>query len=118
MKKKFAFIVLLLAFIAGCAAPKAIFYWGDYSNTLYDYKKSPDEKTLQVHKKSLLNIINNSPKFRHPVPPGIYAEYGMMLLKDGNEKEGMDNLDKELALYPESAVFIKRLKDEFVRGKK
>lgn len=117
MKTKYLFFVLLLAFFTGCVS-KPIFYWGTYSETLYNYKKSPDGKTLDAHKKSLVNIITNSTRLRMRVPPGVYAEYGVLLIKEGKEKEGIENLDKELALYPESAVFIKRFKDELARGKK
>jgi hypothetical protein len=117
MNLKNIFYPLLLICFIGCA-PKSIFYWGDYSETLYDYKKNPDEKTLAAHEKSLQDIITASPKKHKQVPPGVYAEYGFLLIKDGKEQEGLVYFDKEATLYPESIVFIQRLKDELARGKK
>jgi hypothetical protein len=117
MNPKYLTYLLFLVFFIGCA-PQEIFYWGDYSSSLYDYKKNPDEKTFQAHEKSLLDIIVVSPQKHLQVPPGVYAEYGFMLIKDGKETEGLEYFDKEILLYPESKVFIQRLKDELSRGKK
>jgi hypothetical protein len=110
--------LLSLAFLVGCATDKNTYYWGDYSETLYDFKKNPDEKTAKAHKDQLLLIITESPKKEKRVPPGVYAEYGYLLVKDGKETDGMEMFDKELTLYPESAVFIQRIKAELTRGKK
>lgn len=104
--------------VIGCASPSKTFYWGNYSSTLYDFKKGPDEKTLTEHRKQLLLIIETSEKKKSKVPPGVYAEYGYFFLKEGKEADGMSYLDKEIETYPESGVFIKRIKDEYARGKK
>ena len=117
MKIKYLIYVLIFISLAGCVQP-ALFYWGDYSTSLYEYKKNPDEKTLATHKKALQDIIAKSPQKRMQVPPGIYAEYGYMLMKEGKETEGEENFNKEISLYPESKVFIQRLKDELARGNK
>lgn len=117
MKTIITGLILLLGFLIGCA-PEPIFYWGNYSETLYRYKKSPDQKTLEEHKKSLADIFDESARRHKQVPPGVSAEYGYLLLKDGKEAEGLPYLDKEQALYPESSIFIQRLKDEAQRGKK
>lgn len=110
-------IVLLGLLVSGCNPPP-IFYWGDYSETLYAYKKSPDEKTLQAHKKTLQEIITLAPQKRQKIPPGVYAEYGFLLLREGKESEGFEYLQKEEALFPESKVFVQRLIDEYQGGKK
>jgi len=118
MKSFLIFTLLGFIFLAGCATDNKLFYWGDYSETLYAFKKSPDEKTAAEHKKMLLKIINESPEKDKRVPPGVYAEYGYMLLQEKKDEEGMQFINKEESLYPESAVFIQRLKDEIARGKK
>jgi hypothetical protein len=111
------FLCLVLGFfVAGCMPP-TIFYWGDYSETLYAYKKTPDDKTHDAHKKTLVDIMTNAPKKRERVPPGIYAEYGYMLLKEGKEAEGLEYLQKEETSFPESKVFVDRLIEEYKRGK-
>lgn len=110
---------LFVTLLIGCApsGPKT-FYWGEYSSTLYDLKKAPDEKTLAAHEKQLLLIIEESDKKKMKVPPGVFAEYGYILLKEGKEAEGMEYLDKETNLYSESIIFIQRIKAEYARGKK
>jgi hypothetical protein len=119
MKTPLPIVFLAFALLAGCASTREkTFYWGEYSSTLYDWKKSPDEKTLEAHKKGLLLIMAESGKKNKKVPPGVYAEYGYLLLKEGNEVEGMELLDKETGLYPESVVFIRRIKGEYERRKK
>jgi len=117
MKRAIAFVVFALAIAPGCAPTATTFYWGDYSSTLYDLKKNPGDKTLDAHTKQLLLIIAESGKRNKPVPPGVYAEYGYILLKGGKEADGMEYLDKEAALYPESVVFVQRIKSEYSRRK-
>jgi hypothetical protein len=118
MKAFLLFALIGFIFLAGCASDKNIYYWGDYSETLYAFKKNPDEKTTAEHKKMLLKIIDDSPKKNKQVPPGVFAEYGYMLIQEGKGEEGMLYLEKEATVYPESFVFIQRLKDELARGKK
>ncbi len=118
MKTPTIIIFLTLISLAGCAPPEQTFYWGEYSSTLYDLKKNPDEKTLEAHKKGLLLIMEESGKKHKKVPPGVNAEYGYILIRGGKEAEGMEFLDKEAALYPESVVFIQRLKSEYARRNK
>jgi hypothetical protein len=117
MIKKYLIFSLLLALMVGCV-PTTLFYWGDYSSTLYAYKKDPNNNTIAAHKKSLSEIIYVSGRNGKKVPPGIYAEFGYMLIKEGKEKEGMEYLEKEMTSYPESEVLIKHLKDELARGQK
>lgn len=118
MKTVLVIAILSTAGLTGCITSEKTFYWGEYSSTLYDLKKNPDEKTLAEHKKQLLLIIEESDKRRRNVPPGVFAEYGYMLLKEGKEQTGMEYLQKEITVYPESAVFIQRIKSEYSRGKK
>ena len=90
MKSTFVIVVALVTLLTGCAPSQKTFYWGEYSSTLYDYKKNPDEKTLEAYQKQLTLIIEESGKKKIKVPPGVYAEYGYILMKDGKEAEGME----------------------------
>ena len=108
-------IFITVLFFAGCQ-PQTLFFWGDYSKTLYAYKKDPNEKTLAEHKKSLTEILTQSASKRKRIPPGVYAELGYILIKEGKGQEGMECLDKEIALFPESQIFIAKLKAEFQKG--
>ena len=119
MKTFVGVLVLLGILVGGCAPTKnTIFYWGGYSSTLYELTKEPGKETLKAHKEQLLLIIAESPKRNKRVPPGVYAEYGYILLKEGNETEGMQYLNQEMGIYPEAAVFVQRIKEEYARGKK
>jgi hypothetical protein len=104
--------------LASCAPHDNTFYWGEYSSTLYDFKKDPSEKTLEAHKKQLLLIIEESGKKNKKAPPGVNAEYAYFLLKEGKEADGMEYLEREKTLYPESTIFIERIRTEYSRGKK
>ena len=113
MKILYLAILFSVLFLFGCHQPKEVFYWGNYSSTLYDLKNNPDDETLAAHKKELVTIIDYASKKSRKVPPGVMAEYGYILLKEGNEKEGYEYLDKEIELYPESAIFISRIKEVY-----
>ncbi len=100
-----ATVALLLL---GCA-PTGLYNYGDYSNALYQYKKSPTDETLRAYGKSLESVIKSAEKRGKPAPPGIYCEYGSLLAKTGQVELGISYLGKERVAYPESAVFVDRL---------
>jgi len=118
MKASQIIVLVMSSLLVGCASSNKTFYWGDYSTTLYHMKETADEKYLGEHKKELLRIMDESSKRDKKVPPGVYAEYGYILLGEGNDREGMEYLDREVALYPEAVVFIQRVKNEHTRGNK
>jgi hypothetical protein len=107
--KKSALFVMALLFLVGCATQKSMYYWGDYSSTLYKVKKLESKENVEAHKESLADIIRVSKERNLRVPPGIYAEYGYVLIKEGSA-EGYKYLDLEAETYPESKAFIEKLK--------
>lgn len=111
MKKNY-FLIVLLVFVLGGCYQTSLYYWGNYSNTLYKYKKAPSDETLQDHKKSIEKIINQTGSYKKPVPPGIYSEYGYYLLIEGQYLEAQQYLDMEIQTYPESEKFINALLNE------
>jgi len=110
MKRMFVAGLFSLLLFAGCATQEPLYYWGNYSQSLYKYKKSPQEETLQAHKACLVNIIEESNKRNKKIPPGIYCEYGYILLREGNTQQALYYFEMEEKSYPESQVFIGRLK--------
>jgi hypothetical protein len=112
---KTAIVVAFFFLFIGCA-PK-MYYYGNYSSTLYQYKKSPNDKTLEKHMKELNEIIVKSKEDALRVPPGICCEYAYFLLQKGNKDEALRYIQMEENTYPESIVFTKRLK-RFVSGEK
>jgi hypothetical protein len=112
-------IITVFSLLIGCATSnKQLYSWGDYPYTLYNYKKYPCEETLQQHKEVLLHIIESSEKNGLKVPPGVFCEYGYILLKEGNEVEALQYFAMEEKAYPESKVFIERLKLSMNQGYK
>jgi hypothetical protein len=71
--------------------------------------KNADEQSTQQMIETYQKIIEKQKGTRQAVPPGIYADYGFLLLQANREEEGKAMLMKEIALYPESKIFIDRI---------
>jgi hypothetical protein len=108
---KFGFILLLAVFLAGCAAPQKMYYWGDYSKTLYQLKKHPSEQSGLVHQQALENIIVESGKNNLRIPPGVHAELGYIYFHQNRKEMAIQNFEMEKQLYPESALLMERLEN-------
>ncbi len=99
---------LLAVILGGCAGPK-LYYWGDYSDTLYANRKTPGDETQFVHIQELREIITVSKQRNQRVPPGVYAELGYFYLKTNQSRLAVDYFRQEQQLYPESTVLMERL---------
>ena len=64
------------------------------------------------------DIIRSRTGDNGTMPPGIYAEYGYQLLKEGKKEAGMKMLHREIELYPESEAFVERIAKEFEKDEK
>jgi hypothetical protein len=108
----FLLIIPVMMLVVGCVKPqnRPAYIWQNYSASLYTLKKSPSDANLKNHKDVLLSIIDESKKENCRVPPGVYCEYGYLLLKEGNKEEAFRYFDLEETTYPESTVFIQNLK--------
>jgi hypothetical protein len=111
MRKKsifISFLLFVLLFLIGCASQKQ-YYWGDYSNTLYAYRKNANDENLLKHKATLEKIIQESADRNLRVPPGVYAELGYIYLRQNNKDTAIKYFDLEAKTYPESKLFMERL---------
>ncbi|MCF7919004.1 MAG: DUF4810 domain-containing protein [Candidatus Cloacimonetes bacterium] len=115
MKKILLPLLLALIMLTGCVATTP-YYWGYYSYSLYQYKKSPGEETLIKHKNNIEKIFRKTEAGKKQVPPGIYCEYGYYLIEEGKITEGLEYFDKEVRLYPESAKFIETMRAQLAKG--
>jgi len=95
--------------IISCTSSKPFYYWGTYDVSSYNYLKNSDDKSMQELIANYMTITGSSNSIRQVAPPGIYADYGFLLLQNGKIEEGNSMLEKEIALYPESKVFIDRI---------
>ena len=113
MTHKTIFLISVISIaLVGCQPPSN-YYWGNYSYSLYAYKKAPDEKTLLNHKNSLYDIISSSQLYGKQIPPGIYGELGYILLKEGKRQDGINYLQKEMQLFPESRILLNKIIEHY-----
>jgi hypothetical protein len=108
--KHLMIIFCAILFLASCGPTvKPLYTWGKYEDASYSYLKKNDEKSTQQLIEAYQKIIDEQKGSRKTVPPGIYADYGFILIQTGKTKEGKALLEKEIALYPESKVFVERI---------
>lgn len=96
----------LLFFSFGCATQKPMYYWGDYSGSLYKVHKDPNEKNLAEHQVQLETIIKQSEEKNLRVPPGVFGELGYIYALKNNSKEAIYLFEMEKQTYPESTIFM------------
>ena len=99
--------VTCVALLAGCATTHDKYDWGSYEHTLYVYYKEPAAAGAMMG--SLQSIITDADRTHEIVPPGIYAEYGYLLLKQGKSQEAVSEFKQEESHWPESRVFMDRM---------
>jgi hypothetical protein len=107
--KKTILITLSLVLLTACSVQKPLYTWSNYTNSSYNYLKNSDEKSTEELIKTYQEIIEKQKGSRGVVPPGIYADYGFILLQANKTAEGKAMLMQEIALYPESRIFIERI---------
>lgn len=111
MKKIIYKVVLALLALAAtsCSSNKTLYSWYNYEDIVYQYSKNPNEK-LQAKVLDQYNMVTEHQRgLRATVPPGLYAEYGFLLYKTGKKDEGLKMMKQEIALYPESEMYISRI---------
>lgn len=105
--KRFLILGALLALTA-CATPQHKKYeWGGYEQSLYEYYKAPANVNALVA--SIDATIATAEKASRPVPPGMYAEHGFLLLQQGKNVEATASFTKEKARWPESTALMNRM---------
>ena len=106
----FIFVVIMTGiFFAGCMPRQQMYYFGNYSQTLYAFEKNKNEEALINHKQELEKVISVSEVRNLPVPPGIFAELGYINFKANNSQEAIRLFKAESQLYPESKHLMDRL---------
>jgi hypothetical protein len=107
--KKLLMMLFVVVSVASCTVQKPLYSWYNYNATSYSYLKNADEASTQQLLESYQKIIEKQKGSRATVPPGVYADYGFLLLKLNKTTEGKSMLAKEMEIYPESKVFIERI---------
>ena len=84
--------------LTGCQTTTGLYDWGSYEDDLYRYYKDPAQ--LANLEEGLLLTIEQA---NDRVPPGLYAEYGTLMLQKGNTTGAVTYYQKEREKWPESA---------------
>ena len=111
MKLIYTTIALLLfaGLLTSCGSSPALSSWGNYEQTAYAVAQHPTPARLRALGMVYVQLITQPEGLRKTPPPGLCAEYGYLLAKQGDTERGVKLLEKEAELYPESAVFVRRL---------
>jgi len=102
-------ILGLLLIVSSCTTQQTLYNWGGYQDASYQYMKNNTEKDMEKLLARYQYLVENQKGGRKVVPPGIFADYGFLLVKQGKVEEGVKLMEMEVALYPESAVFVGRI---------
>jgi hypothetical protein len=102
MRVALPLIVTVALLLGGCVTSR--YKWGAYDPALYAYYKDP---TRQAELETALDaIVKEAEKTGSLIPPGVYGEYGYLLLQQGKTAEATALFQKEKEHWPESAVFM------------
>lgn len=94
-----------LMFLAGCVTKHPDHYtWGNYDGSLYAYYKNPENSAAYMA--SLSKIVAEAETSKKTLAPGLYAEYGYMLLQQKKTDEAIIYFKKEKQTWPESGYFM------------
>jgi hypothetical protein len=107
--KKIMLSFMPLLFCFGCSTTQQMYYWGDYSDSLYHSKKEPGVESLAKHKEVLENIVEESENRNLRIPPGVCAELGYLYAANNNTKKAIELFQMEKHIYPESTILMDRL---------
>jgi hypothetical protein len=100
-------IAAMLLAVGGCATNHERYDWGNYESSLYVYYKNPASAARLVQ--SLQSLITTANQTGRPVAPGIYAEYGYLLMQEGKSKGAIAAFREEEDHWPESKVFMDQM---------
>lgn len=95
--------------MSSCGSERQLYSWHKYEDASYQHHKKQTQKTEKKFVKEINNVIKKQRNKKKAAPPGINAEYGYYLYKIGQKDEGVQYLNREISLYPESQMFISRI---------
>lgn len=98
-----ALVLLGLSLTAQACAPQKPFYWGSYEDSLFTRVQHAGQSGETEAVELLARTINDASLVgTQKIGPGIHADYGYLLFKQGKSDEAIVELQKEASLYPES----------------
>ena len=113
MKMTTIVLIAALMVVSGCSnVSQGGYYWGAYSPTYFEMVKNPSPEATEKRHEALTDIIDTSLEQELRVPPGVYAERGMIRLTQDKEL-ALADFQAEIDTYPEAEPFIQRLISRF-----
>ncbi|NGZ07643.1 MAG: DUF4810 domain-containing protein [Magnetococcales bacterium] len=104
--------------LTGCATQTPPLYsWGTIPDSYLKMVQEPGDASSAAYESSLMTTIDQAKQQNKTVPPGVYCELGYVRFKQGRMEEARQLYDAEMALYPESRVFMERLKDKLQKSR-
>lgn len=98
----------VLALLGGCAtSPPPKYDWGNYEQSMYGYYKNPGAPDALMQ--DIDSTIKKAEAGQRSVGPGMYAEYGYLLMARGRQQEAIACFEKEKSRWPESAMLMDRM---------
>lgn len=99
-------LISLAVFFTSCSTPKVkrMYDLQEYNEMYQNYLLDGDEDSREELVEVFEEIIDLD-----RVPPGIFADYGFLLISMGKIEEGKKLLAAEIAAYPESQIFISNI---------
>lgn len=101
---------ILLASSLACVSPKTTvggFDWDAYEVALHRHAMHPERAS--GYAQTLHRLLQEAEARGHVPPSGLCAEYGYLLLLEGQAAEALRWFEKEKAHWPESTAFVDRL---------
>ncbi|PUA20595.1 DUF4810 domain-containing protein [Glaciimonas sp. PCH181] len=93
-----------LLMLSGCATNHNKYEWGSYENGMYSYYKDPAAAAAWATQlEQTIQIAESGQKI---LAPGVYAEYGYLLMQQGKNQEAIIYFQKEKKQWPEAAYFM------------
>lgn len=102
----FVYLGLISVLLVGCQsnAPKPIYKWEGYQDTLYQYYKGDTSPAEQIA--VLQKLVEQSRASATPVPPGVHAQLGLLFSNTGEMNKAIAEFNLEKQLFPESTAYI------------
>ena len=103
--------------MTGCVqAPKPLYYWGNYEQSLYISYSKPEKMSPAQLASNLEEDLSKAAGKGLKANPGLHAQLGLTYLELGRAEAAMKEFQTEKELFPESALFMDRMLEKMKGG--
>jgi len=96
-------VFIFAACFSACESSPGLYSWGSYELQVYAYLNGESRGEQLAALERDLEKIEAGGK---AVPPGFYAQMGLLYVDMGNAAEAVSCFTMEKTLFPEAAVFM------------